>query len=205
MFEISNLNTSDWQHIAYCSVIIIFLSASIFSRQEMTLTKTLKYILIWVVIGIFSILLYSYRYKFIDFKNQIITQINPSKAILKDNQLIINLASDGHFYLDIKINQNPVRFMIDTGASDIILNLRDAQRVGLNIDQLIFNKPYQTANGMSFGASVRLKEIKISQIEFNDIYASVNKNEMGTSLLGMAFLKKFKKYEVYQDKLILSL
>jgi predicted aspartyl protease len=40
---------------------------------------------------------------------------------------------------------------------------------------------------------------------FYDVPASVNSAEMGTSLLGMSFLRRFKKYEFYRDKLILSM
>ena len=45
----------------------------------------------------------------------------------------------------------------------------------------------------------------VSGVKFKDVNVSVNSANMGVSLLGMSFLKRFSKYEVYQDKLILTL
>jgi aspartyl protease family protein len=94
--------------------------------------------------------------------------------------------------------------MIDTGASDIMLSISDAKKIGINTNNLIFNRPYQTANGRSFGASIKLKEVEISGIKFKDIYASVNEGDMGVALLGMSFLRRFSKYEFFQDRLVLT-
>ncbi len=119
--------------------------------------------------------------------------------------MIIEIAQDGHFYIDVKINNEPVRFMIDTGASDIVLNMDEAKKVGIKLDELNYNKRYQTANGAAFGASVVLNEIEVGGVKFHDVGASINEADMGISLLGMSFLRKFRKYEFYQDRLILTL
>jgi aspartyl protease family protein len=95
--------------------------------------------------------------------------------------------------------------MIDTGSSDIVINLEAAQKLGIDPKKLTFNKPYQTANGTSWGASVTLEEFQIGNVKFRNIPASVNNADMGTSLLGMSFLRQFRKYEFYRDKLILTL
>ncbi len=200
-----DLNQSDWQNITFSSIVIFMLFSSILSRREFSLSKIIKYLLIWAVIIVSAFTLYSYRYKFYQLRDHLATEINPSKAVINNNQLIIGLANDGHFYLDVTINNRPVRFMIDTGASDVVLNLADATRVGIDINRLTFNKNYQTANGQAYGAGVKINELMISGVKFKDVYASVNSSDMGVSLLGMSFLKRFEKYEVYQDKLILTL
>jgi aspartyl protease family protein len=201
----SNLGQSDWQNIVFSSIVIFMLLSSILSRREVSLAKIIKYILIWSVIVIIGLAAYSYRYKFFEFADNLASEINPSKASVNNNQLIIRLAADGHFYLDTDINDHPVRFMVDTGASDVVLSLADAERIGININQLTFNKNYQTANGQAYGASLKINEMTVSGIKFKDVYVSVNSADMGVSLLGMSFLKRFHKYEVYQDRLILTL
>jgi len=95
--------------------------------------------------------------------------------------------------------------MIDTGASDISISLKDAKKIGVNIKNLEFNKRYQTANGIALGASISLKEMEVGEIKFFDLTASVNGGDMNNSLLGMSFLKRLKKYEFYQDQLILTI
>ncbi|MBM5781983.1 MAG: TIGR02281 family clan AA aspartic protease [Pelagibacterales bacterium] len=199
-----DLSSSDWQHFIYSLLILLVLVGNLGSRK-LPFSKTLKYLGIWSLIALIIISLYSYRYEFSDFKNRLFAEINPSKArVNKENQLVVKLSDDGHFYINVLINSQQVRFMVDTGASDIVLNINDAKKVGLNINNLTFNKRYQTANGSSFGASVVLEKFVIGNIELSNINASVNNADMGTSLLGMSFLRNCKKYEFYRDSLILT-
>jgi aspartyl protease family protein len=121
-----------------------------------------------------------------------------------ERQIAIAISNDGHFYADIKINQKPVRFMVDTGASDIALNLSDAKRVGIDVNNLSSFKQYQTANGSIVSGLAEVDEVELAGVTFNDVTVSVNESNMGISLLGMSFLKRFKKYEFYQDRLVLT-
>ena len=60
----------------------------------------------------------------------------------------------------------PVRFMVDTGASDIVLSRRDAERVGLDPDALAYLGRAMTANGAVATAAVRLGLVKLG--DFTD-------------------------------------
>lgn len=205
MFNFDNLDSSELQNFVYSSIILISLIIGLFARKDIKFTKVIKYLGIWSIITFLIILLYSYRYNFSDFKQRILAEISPSSAqINKEGQIIINLSSDGHFYVNIKINGLAVKFMIDTGASDIAINADDARRIGIDLEKLNYDKSYQTANGKSFGASLKIKELEISDIKFYNVSASVSKSDMGVSLLGMSFLKQFRKYEFYQDRLVLT-
>lgn len=204
MIGFDNLDSSQLQNFIYSGLILVGLLIGLFSRKDISFGKILKYSVTWLGVIVILILLYSYRYSFADFKSRFLGEINPSIAqINKDGQIIISLSDDGHYYINLKINDATVRFMIDTGASDIAINARDAERIGIKLDQLSYNKRYQTANGISFAASVNLRELKIGDIKFDNVPASVSQSEMGVSLLGMSFLKRFAKYEVYQDKFVL--
>jgi aspartyl protease family protein len=200
------MQDGDLQQIIYLIILISVMVIGVSSRREMTLKKIIKYSLIWLGVAFGFIVLYAYRFEFGDFKNRISGEINPTSAQLNQRgQLVINISDDSHFYVKLLINKVPVLFMIDTGASDIMLSLKDANKIGINTRNLIFNRPYQTANGRSFGASILLKEVEISGIKFKDIYASVNEGDMGVALLGMSFLRRFSKYEFFQDRLVLTL
>jgi len=203
--NLDNLSTSDFQHFVYSILILVVLISGLASRREMGINKILKYFGIWSGIILVIIALYSYRYEFEDFKNRFLGEINPAQArVGKSGTIIIDSSQDGHFYMNVKINGAPVRFMIDTGASDIVINSNDARKIGINFKKLVFDKRYQTANGLAFGAIVSLDKLEVGNVEFNNIPASVNQSDMGTSLLGMNFLRKFRRYEFYQDQLILT-
>jgi aspartyl protease family protein len=200
-----NFQSGDWQKFFYLLLILIVLASGLISRRDFAYAKVFKYLAIWSLVGFLFIILYSYRFEFSDFKDRILGEINPSSARLgEEGKLTINIAQDGHFYLNLNINEVPVLFMIDTGATDIVISKRDAARIGINLQELNFNRVYQTANGKSFGAFTTLDEVEISGMKFYQINASVNSADMGTSLLGMSFLRRFKRYEFYQDQLILE-
>jgi aspartyl protease family protein len=200
-----NFSSSDWQNFSYLALLVVVLTAGIISRKELSLNKTVKYLAAWAGIAIFLVALYSYRHEFADFKHRILHEINPATPQNKAGLIVINISQDGHFYVNALVNGAEIRFMVDTGASDIAINLNDAKKMSLNIKTLIFNKRYQTANGMSLGAGVILDEVEIAGVKFMNLGASVNGGNMGVSLLGMSFLNKLKRYEVYQDKLILTI
>src|SRR5688500_14665301 len=37
----------------------------------------------------------------------------------------------GHFYADVEVNDQPVRFLVDTGATTVALSEKDAARIGI--------------------------------------------------------------------------
>ncbi len=128
---------------------------------------------------------------------------NAARNSNRGQSLVIRAAPGGHFLLDALINGVRVRFMVDTGASDVILTSEDARRVGFNKRNLKFNRAYQTANGIVRGAGVTLREVSIDQLSLYDVRASVNEGQMHTSLLGMSFLSRLRGYEVADNELIL--
>lgn len=196
---------SDWINFIYLGVLLIFIASSIFARRDINIKKALNYFAIWSLIALTIIIIYSFRHGFGDLKGRVVTEIFPSKAVVNDSgQIVIASSQGGHFYVNAKVNGAPIRFMVDTGASDISISMSDAKRIGINVSRLNFNKPYQTANGISYGASIILDSIDIAGAKFYNVRASVNSGNMGTSLLGMSMLRKFRKYEFYQDRLYLT-
>lgn len=201
----NNLSQGDLPNFVYLIALLTFLVISIFSNPQNNIYKILKYLAIWAVVGLVIIILYSYRYEFSDFKTRILGEIDPSKVqVSKNGNLIISAAQDGHFYIDVTINNEELLFMIDTGASEIVIGRNHAGKLKIDLEKLLFNKIYLTANGNGLGASVTLNKMKVGDVEFHDVRASINNADMDVSLLGMSFLRRFSKYEFYRDRLILT-
>ena len=106
---------------------------------------------------------------------------------------------------NVKIKNQEVRFMIDTGASDVVIDEKIASKLGYDLKKINYNKVFQTANGQSYGASISFDEVDVSGIKFYNVQASITNSDLVIPLLGMSFLQKFYKYEFYRDKLILTL
>lgn len=108
---------------------------------------------------------------------------------------------NGHYYVEAHIRGQPIRFLVDTGASDIILTLDAARRIGITPEPRQFTKTYHTANGTVLGAPIRLPHFQVGSFVLRNVPASVNNAPMDISLLGMAFFNKLSSYRVENDTL----
>jgi aspartyl protease family protein len=101
------------------------------------------------------------------------------------------------------VNGSRVTFLVDTGASDIVLSPADARRIGFDPDSLVFDQLASTANGTVSGATIRLDSLAVGTIEMNGLPATVNGAEMSESLLGMEFLSRLRGWRVENGVLTL--
>ncbi|MFM6973400.1 MAG: TIGR02281 family clan AA aspartic protease [Alphaproteobacteria bacterium] len=201
----NDLSGSQIANVIYI-IIVIALIAFGFSRKEMPVKLILKYTIIWIAIILFVIVLYSFRYEFGDVKNRVSTELFPSKAVIKNHeQIIIAISADGHFYINLKVNNKNIRFMIDTGASETVIDKKIAKNIGIDFGNIYYDKIFKTANGQVRGASINIDEIDVSGMKFYNVEASITESDLSVPLLGMSFLKRFYKYEFYREKLILTL
>jgi aspartyl protease family protein len=200
-----NIESAQLPNLIYLSLLLAVLFVSFVLNNRSKMSDIIKQIIIWLLIILISLLLYSFRYELYKIKDRLITELFPSKIIKIDDQKIaITSSNDGHFYIDIMINRQLIRFMVDTGASDIVLSLLDAKKVGIDVNNLSSFRQYQTANGLITNGLAEVQEIDLVGIKFYNVSVAVNSSDMGTSLLGMSFLKRFKKYEFYQNRLVLT-
>lgn len=131
--------------------------------------------------------------------------VMPRQAVFsEDRRIEVPRAPDGHYYLTLQINGTPVRFVVDTGASDLVLTRKDAERVGLDHAQLSYLEEARTANGVVPTARVRLDEVRLGPVVDENMRAVVNAGQMDTSLLGMNYLQRYSRMEFVGDRLILT-
>ena len=119
------------------------------------------------------------------------------------NELTVPVSADGHFYVDVMLEGTEVQFMVDTGASGIMLSRDAAESIGLDLEALNYTYRTHTANGTGRAAPVTLTDLRLDEIAMEDVRAIVNDAEMPFSLLGMSFLSRLESYEVRNGYLIL--
>lgn len=157
----------------------------------------LRNIAIWIAIGLVLVLGYS-------LKDQIAGALMPSAGTEgPGGEMIFQRANDGHFHVEAEVDGKIIRFMVDTGASDVVLTQSDAQRLGFDTAALDYTQVYSTANGTVYGAPIRLSAMTVGSIRLDDVRASVNSGEMDGSLMGMSFLSRLSGFTVEGDRLIL--
>ena len=101
--------------------------------------------------------------------------------------IVLEQDRNGHYQVQGEINNQPVTFMIDTGATDVIIPKHIAQR--LKLKQGVASQA-STANGLITVYATRLKSVSLGAIILHDIKASINPHvEYDEILLGMSFMK----------------
>ena len=102
-------------------------------------------------------------------------------------QIELQRNRQGHYLLDGSINGEAVTFLVDTGATTTSIPAQLGERLGLRRG---FAFDVQTANGRSTAYATRLDSLKLADIEFRDVDASLNPGFGGNQiLLGMNILK----------------
>ncbi|MBC7153534.1 MAG: TIGR02281 family clan AA aspartic protease [Rhodobacteraceae bacterium] len=135
------------------------------------------------------------------------SDIRPQQAVFSapgETRIEVPRAQDGHYYLTLQIAGTPVTFIVDTGASDVVLSREDAERLGLDPGNLAYLGRAGTANGTVHTARVTLSDVRLGAIHDPRLTAWVSQGEMPGSLLGMAYLQRFTRIEIAGDRLLLS-
>ncbi len=109
----------------------------------------------------------------------------------------------GQFMITAEANGASVRFLVDTGATLVVLTTKDARAAGIDLRDLVFNQVVHTGNGMAPAASVLLREIRVEKLSIRDIRAAVIE-KADQSVLGMSFLSRLKSFQLRQGVLTLD-
>jgi aspartyl protease family protein len=188
--------------VAHSAVLLCVLAGSALFVRDIKLSEGLKYGLIWL--GVLLVLVLSYSYRDVVLDSRLGAELMPGRArMLADGEVQLRRGEGGHFHALLSVNGVQVRFMVDTGASDIVLSQADARRAGYDVDALNYDLSTLTANGVGGAARIRINYLRLGSVELHDIPAMVNKAEMSGSLLGMRFLDQFRSYSVDGNTLTL--
>ena len=197
-------NNSATMSFVHHIVWLIVLIGSMVVHFRTNFGKAVKYLALWLGISSTLFIGYSLKNDFVDFGAKLKSELVPHSGKTIGNKIEFKSQRGGHFVVEALVDGVKIKSLIDTGASDVVLNPGDAIRLGLNFKQLSYDKIYHTANGIVRGAPVKLGRIKIGPIEVMNVRASVNGVDMTNSLLGMSFLSRIGGYGVMGDRLTLK-
>ncbi len=143
--------------------------------------------LTWLIVLYFLFILFS---KVLD------QQKNPNQSIdsfVSDNgviEIMLERNRGGQYVANGQINNQPVTFLVDTGASDVAIPMHIADRLNLAKGHQL---TYHTANGTTIGYRTQLDEIQLGDILMTNIRGGITPNmQSDFILLGMSFLKKLE-------------
>ena len=112
--------------------------------------------------------------------------------------------------VDCTINDLPLNFIFDTGASDVTISQVEANFMYKNgyLDSrdIVGKKTYQVATGaIAVGTTIILKEIEFGGLILRDVRASVVESQNAPLLLGQTVLQRLGKIEIDNTQRILKI
>lgn len=188
----------------YLTALLALVAAGFASRRRISLNRATKFVGLWIVIVAVLALGYAFRSELKMAGGRVLGELMPGYNIANAPQVVeLTASNNGHYMVDSLVNGRPLRFMVDTGASVVVLSPSDAERLGYKLDELNFDRTMRTANGLVQGASIRIERISIGSIEMNQVPAIVNGAQLSHSLLGMSYLERLASFEIRDGRLTL--
>jgi aspartyl protease family protein len=192
--------------ILVCCLLLAWYLPTVVGKYSGKSSKALGHVAIWLGLIVVLVGGYAFRPELIFVKDRMAAVLLPGRAIDKGGgTIVINKRSDeNHFIIAGHVNNQSTSFMLDTGASAVVLTHDTAQQLGLLANEDSYTQTVSTANGLTKVAPIRIEELRIGSIILQDVKASVaRRGELDENLLGMSFLSRLKGYAVEADELTL--
>ncbi|MDK4737772.1 TIGR02281 family clan AA aspartic protease [Rhizobium sp. LEGMi198b] len=200
------IDNDDFAGIVYLVPLALVMAAGIWASRH-TASQSLRNLLIWLVIIMALATGYIYRRDAQQVGDRLMAGLVPGHAVVVTTseggqEVILHKLLNGHFEAQVMINGQPIDMLVDTGASTIALSQKDAERVGINPENLTYSMTVITANGRARAAPVELGSVAIGPILRRDVQATVAEDDkLDQSLLGMSFLETLGSMQMQTDEL----
>lgn len=125
----------------------------------------------------------------------------PPPAFEPSARTVIRRGADGMFHLDAKLNGVPMRFLIDTGTTTVVISPQDARRAGLPSGRA---SHLLTAGGTAPVRWTRADRMAVANRELRDVEIAVLETPFGHSLLGLEALSQLGTITIDGDRMILD-
>ncbi|MFM7333969.1 MAG: TIGR02281 family clan AA aspartic protease [Tabrizicola sp.] len=181
--------------VGYLALILVAVGGWVMVEFRERMGQALRMVLAWGLIFVGVMAGYG-------LWSDIRRDVMPFQEIVDDGSVEVPQAGDGHYYLTLTVDGTAVPFMVDTGATGMVLSARDAERLGIDIGSLMFLGEASTANGVVRTAQVTLDRVELGPFRNNQFRAFVTEGMLEQSLLGMDYLRQFRM-EFAGGKLIL--
>src|SRR5690606_7433541 len=116
--------------------------------RQFKIKETVRNVLLWVGVGGVLLTGFAFQEELFALGRRLRAELIPGYPTqTAANEMVISASEGGGFHVYGAVNGVPIRFLVDTGASSIVLSPADAKRLGIDLTTLTFNRPYETANG----------------------------------------------------------
>ena len=115
--------------------------------------------------------------------------------------VVLQRDRSGHYVTEGLINDRPVSFLVDTGATDVAVPEPIARQLGLEFGPQV---AVMTAAGPVRAWRTRLDSVTVGSVSLSNVRATITRAPMDEILLGMSFLQHFTILQQGEELIIES-
>jgi aspartyl protease family protein len=146
------------------------------SDDQYTRTGRAMFVVVWIILFVGMFLFFYYQGK-------------PTVYVANHTEYIVSSDKNGHYYIQGRINDFPVEFLVDTGATSVAIPQALADRLHITGRYPI---TLATANGEVTGSLARVRQLSFGQFILSDVKVVIMPgSEEEEVLLGMNVLSQF--------------
>lgn len=190
--------------VALSAIAFVMLASLVFGPPR--LREVLTAVATWGTLALVLVAGYTYRFELAGVGYRVLGALAPGMAVSQgDGSVMVVRDPSGHFQIEAAANGAQIRFLVDTGASAVVLTHDDAARAGIDVSALVYSVPVSTANGRTMVAPARIEDLRLADIRLGDVRSFIAQpGNLETSLLGMSALSRLRSWTVEGDRLVLN-
>ena len=183
----------------YILMAMMLVVGALMARRERP-ARLLTMALAWIAIFAAGFVLFTFRDDF-GWVLQRLRAEATGDPVTQGEEVRIPMAIDGHFWVEARLNGEPVRFLVDSGATMTTIGRNTAERAGISPssarDQIV-----RTGNGLVRMRTGRAQLLSVGPIERNGVMLHITEAD-DLNVLGMNFLSSLDRWGVEGRWLIL--
>jgi aspartyl protease family protein len=156
----------------------------------------------WVLIFGAAFVIFTLKDEFLALGNRVLVETRGGVEQTAGGEVRIRQAPDGHFWVTAELNGEPVRFLVDSGATTTSISRGTAERAGIEPGGG-FQAMVQTANGVVMVDRGRAESLKVGSIERDDVAVHISDAFGDMNVIGMNFLSSLSGWSVEGRTLVL--
>lgn len=199
-----NFDDSGPRLVALSALAFVFLASFVFGQPKVR--EIVQGTLFWGGLCALLVVGYTYRTDLVQAGYRVLGALAPGLAVTQpDGSILIVRDATGHFVVDGRVNGSRTSFLLDTGASAVVLTFDDAKRAGFDPDELSFTVPVSTANGRAMVAPIQIETIAVGDYTLNNVRGFVaREGSLAGSLFGLTALDRLRSWRIEGDRLIMN-
>lgn len=183
---------------------LVLVASALFSRR-IGFGEIIRTTLAWVAIFAVFIVAFSYKDQILSIWNHVSAEVlGENEQQIVGSSLQIRQSADGHFWINALVNNKPVRFLVDSGATTTAMNLETARQTNVKISEIGFPTILTTANGDVEAQRGSIQTLQIGSMAVTELPIVVAEAFGDSNVIGMNFLSKLESWRVEGNVMILN-